>query len=99
MPRDSTLAAPPPEAPQPSQLRLGPLMDLLEAQDPAMRRLFAKALNIYVSPGAEALHPLQRFGPGPQPAPRGPAAERDSVRRGGAGRARARGAQAAQRRR
>lgn len=30
-------------------------MDLLEQQDPAMRRLFAKALNIYVSPGAEAL--------------------------------------------
>lgn len=39
----------------PAQLRLHPLMDLLEQQDPAMRRLFAKALNIYVSPGAEAL--------------------------------------------
>lgn len=43
MPRDSTPPAPPPEAPQPSQLRLGPLLDLLEAQDPALRRLFAKA--------------------------------------------------------
>ena len=46
MPSDSTLPAPSPEAQQPSQLRLGPLMDLLEAQDPALRHLYAKAFNL-----------------------------------------------------
>jgi len=68
MPRDSILPAPSPEAPQPSHLRLGPLMDLLEAQDPALRRLFAKALNIDVAPGAEALaerEKLDRLDPRP----------------------------------
>lgn len=55
MSRDSTPPAPPNDAPQPNPLRLGPLMDLLEAQDPALRRLFAKALNIFAAPGAEAL--------------------------------------------
>jgi hypothetical protein len=46
MPSDSTLPAPSPEAPPPSQLRLGPLMDLLEAQDPALRHLLAKAFSV-----------------------------------------------------
>ncbi len=30
-------------------------MDLLEPQDPALHHLFAKALNLYVAPGAGAL--------------------------------------------
>jgi len=30
------------------------LFDLLDQQDEAMQELFAKALNLYVSPGADA---------------------------------------------
>jgi hypothetical protein len=46
-----------PEKPKRSrhaQVELSPLIDLLNQQDPAMRSLFATALNLYVSPGADA---------------------------------------------
>jgi len=35
------------------EVQLGSLVGLLEEQDKAMRVLFAKALNLYVSPGAD----------------------------------------------
>jgi hypothetical protein len=37
-----------------SNVEIGSLLDLLSEQDEAMRSLFAKALNLYVSPGADA---------------------------------------------
>jgi hypothetical protein len=37
-----------------STIEIGSLLDLLNEQDEAMRSLFAKALNLYVSPGADA---------------------------------------------
>jgi hypothetical protein len=37
------------------EVRIDSLVDLLEQQDDAMRHLFAKALNLYVSPGADAV--------------------------------------------
>ncbi len=36
------------------EVQIDSLVDLLDEQDDAMRRLFAKALNLYVSPGADA---------------------------------------------
>ena len=36
------------------EIQITPLIDLLEEQDEAMRALFAKALNLYISPGADA---------------------------------------------
>ena len=36
------------------EIQITPLIDLLEEQDEAMRVLFAKALNLYISPGADA---------------------------------------------
>jgi hypothetical protein len=36
-------------------VELSPLLKLLSQQEPGMRRLFAKALNLYVSPGSEAM--------------------------------------------
>jgi hypothetical protein len=35
------------------EIQITPLIDLLEEQDEAMRVLFAKALNLYISPGAD----------------------------------------------
>lgn len=35
------------------EIKLNPLIDLLDEQDVSMRALFAKALNLYVSPGAD----------------------------------------------
>lgn len=37
------------------QVRLRPLVELLDSQGDSMRTLFAKALNLYVSPGTEAV--------------------------------------------
>ena len=37
------------------RVELGPLVDLLAGQGDSMRALFAKALNLYVSPAAEAM--------------------------------------------
>ena len=36
------------------EVEISSLVELLEEQDAAMRSLFAKALNLYVSPGADA---------------------------------------------
>lgn len=38
-----------------SQVEMSPLLNLLQQQDEALRSLFATALNLHVSPGAEAL--------------------------------------------
>gem|GEM_PF-5628415 len=40
--------------PKTSELKMSSLFDLLDQQDEAMQELFAKALNLYVSPGADA---------------------------------------------
>jgi len=37
-----------------SEIRIDPLVDLLNQQDDTMRHLFVRALNLYVSPGADA---------------------------------------------
>ena len=37
-----------------TEVEITSLIDLLDEQDAAMRSLFAKALNLYVSPGADA---------------------------------------------
>lgn len=51
----SALKTTKPKAPPAStEVQLAPLLALLDDQDAAMRSLFAKALNIYVSPGADA---------------------------------------------
>ncbi len=35
------------------QVEISPLVDMLDEQDEAVRTLFAKALNLFLSPGAE----------------------------------------------
>lgn len=37
-----------------AEIEITSLLDLLDLQDEAMQSLFAKALNLYVSPGADA---------------------------------------------
>ena len=36
------------------EIQIAPLVDLLAKQDEAMQVLFAKAFNLYISPGADA---------------------------------------------
>jgi hypothetical protein len=43
------------QKPVTAELKVDSLLDLLENQDESMRNLFAKALNLYVCPGAEDL--------------------------------------------
>jgi hypothetical protein len=43
------------QKPVTAELEVDSLLDLLENQDKSMRNLFAKALNLYVCPGAEDL--------------------------------------------
>lgn len=44
----------------PSELEIDSLATLLEEQDEKMQILFAKALNLYVSPGADAALPKEK---------------------------------------
>lgn len=43
------------------EVEIGSLRELLDAQDEPMRALFAKALNLYVSPGADATSENERL--------------------------------------
>ncbi len=42
------------KAPTNGEFEITSLLDLIDEQDEAMQSLFAKALNLYVSPGADA---------------------------------------------
>lgn len=43
------------------RLEITRLISLLDQQDEPMRQLFAKALNLYVSPGSEALSDREKL--------------------------------------
>jgi hypothetical protein len=43
-----------------AQVEIDSLLELIGQQDPAMQTLFAKALNLYVSPGADAALPKEK---------------------------------------
>lgn len=45
-----------------SEIQINSLLDLLDEEDDGMRQLFAKALNLYVSPSADAMSDSDKLG-------------------------------------